>query len=279
MKERRTKRWAILGMILVLILIFPDLLRSESTPMGSAGLVLKRILQKGELVVGMSGDIPPFTMKSKEGKVIGLDADLAADLATGMGVKLRIAVIPFSELLTAIENGKVDMILSAMTITPERNLRVAFIGPYFISGQAILTKGAKLASMKVASEINSPKTRIAALKGSTSQFYIEKAIPKAKLVATLNNDEAVEMVIEDKVDAVVADFPACIVSVFRYPNKGLASLMTPLTYEPLGIALPTNDPLLINWVENCLRTHEGAGSLKMLKARWFENSTWLAMLP
>ena len=60
---------------------------------------LARIIQKGELVVGTSGSMPPFTMTTKKGDIIGLDADIAGYLANGMGVKLRLETIPFSELI------------------------------------------------------------------------------------------------------------------------------------------------------------------------------------
>ena len=52
----------------------------------------------------------------------------------------HILALGFGVLLPALQAGKVDMVLSGMTITPDRNLKVAFVGPYFISGKAILTK-------------------------------------------------------------------------------------------------------------------------------------------
>ena len=85
--------------------------------------------------------------------------------------------------------------------------------------------------------------------------------------------------LQDKVDALVADHPICIVSVLRYPDAGLVSLITTLTYEPLGIALPANDPLLINWVDNFLRGLKGSGQLDGLKARWLEDASWIQQLP
>ncbi|MFQ5930373.1 MAG: transporter substrate-binding domain-containing protein, partial [Acidobacteriota bacterium] len=195
------------------------------------------------------------------------------------GVSLRIETMPFAELLPALEAGKVDMVMSSMTITPRRNLRVAFVGPYFISGKAFLTKIDKIAAAKEGAEVNRPGVTLAALKDSTSQFFVETVIPKAKLVTTAHYDEAVKMVIEDKVDALVADYPICVISVFRHPGKGLASVVTTLTYEPLGIAMPADDPHLINWVENFLKGLEGSGQLEALKDRWFGDASWLKRLP
>jgi len=183
------------------------------------------------------------------------------------------------KLLPALEGGEVDMVLSGMTMSGARNQKFAFVGPYFVSGKSFLAKYKKWASVKDASEVNSPNTTLAALKGSTSQVFVETLIPKAKLIATRDYDEAVDMVLQDKVDALIADYPICLVSVFRYPNENLVASVTPITYEPIGIAMPGNDPLLVNWVENFLNTLEGSGELRMLRNRWFFEGDWLKKLP
>jgi len=170
------------------------------------------------------------------------------------------------------------MILSGMTIIPERNLKVAFVGPYFISGKAFLTKIETIASATDAAEIDEPNITLAALKGSTSQLFVEANIPRAKLMATEDYDEAVDLVIQGKVDALVADYAICLISPLRYPDEGLMPVVTPLTYEPIGIALPANDPLLVNWVDNILIMLKGSGELKELQDYWFKDVSWLKEL-
>jgi polar amino acid transport system substrate-binding protein len=76
----------------------------------------------------------------------------------------------------------------------------------------------------------------------------------------------------------IADYPICVVSVFRYPEAGLLSVVTPLTYEPIGIAIPANDPLMMNWTTNTLNNIEGSGILDELKLKWFAKGTWLDKL-
>lgn len=240
---------------------------------------LARILQKGELVVGTAGDMPPFNMTTKDGKLIGLEPDLARFMANAMGVKPKIATMPFKDLLPALEAGKVDMVMSQMTITPQRNLKVAFVGPYFISGKAFLTKQSTIANAKKGSDVNKATVTLATLKESTSQYFVQLAIPEAKLLTTNTYDEAVKLVLDDKADAMVADYPVCVVSVFRYTGKGLVSVITPLTYEPIGIAVPAGDAQLINWVENFLNAAQGSGELEALTKRWMGQGDWLKELP
>ena len=154
--------------IAVLVLILTLLTAVAAT----AGPVLDRILKRGELVVGTSGDQPPLTVKTKDGKIIGLDADLSMIMAEAMGVKLRLETMPFPELLPALEAGRIDMVLSGMTITPKRNLKVAYVGPYYISGKGILTKAARLAALKDASEINEADVTLVAVRRTTSQVFV-----------------------------------------------------------------------------------------------------------
>jgi polar amino acid transport system substrate-binding protein len=275
MEERRV-RMKKAGVVIVLVLAL-GLMSACASIMGPP--VISRIQQKGELVVGTAGNMPPFNMTTKDGKIIGLEPDLAQYLASAMDVKLRLETMPFAELLPALEAGKVDMVMSSMTMLTERNLKVAFVGPYFISGKSFLTKTRTFLSVEDPSEVNSPGTTLVALEGSTSQLFVEELIPKATLIRAKDYDQAVQMVLQGKAHALVADYPICVISVFRYPGAELATLLTPLTYEPIGIALPANDPLLINLVENFLEAFEGSGELEELRKSWFENGSWLRKLP
>jgi len=113
----------VLGLILAILLLFGCAEMQRTSAKASApASTLDRVLLVGELRVGMSGDMPPMNMTTKEDKLIGLDADLAAVMANAMGVRLKLEKIPFDELLPALEVGRIDMIISNMTITPERNL-------------------------------------------------------------------------------------------------------------------------------------------------------------
>jgi polar amino acid transport system substrate-binding protein len=272
------KKWIIV--LASLLLLFTGCAQLNSnTAKSSASPVIDRILQRGELAVGMAGNMPPLNMTTKEGELIGYEVDLAKAMARAMGVRAKLQVIPFAELLPALQSGKIDLIVSNMTITPGRNLKVAFVGPYFTSGKAFLTKIRTIALADEATDIDAKNTKLVALKGSTSQAFVEEAIPDATLVTASNYDEAVQMVLEDKVHAMVADYPICVVSVFRYPNMGLLSVVTTLTFEPIGVGIPAGDPLLVNWIENFMGIAEETGLLEQLKQKWLLRADWLQRLP
>jgi len=272
------KKWMFVFLVLLLLLGGCAQMNSNTARI-SASPVIDRIVQRGELVVGMAGNMPPLNMTTKEGELIGYEVDLARAMAKAMGVRAKLEVIPFAELLPALQSGKIDLILSNMTITPGRNLKVAFVGPYFTSGKAFLTKIKTIAMAEEPQDIDAKNTKLVALKGSTSQAFVEEAIPEATLVAANSYDEAVKMVLEDKVHAMVADYPICVVSVFRYPNQGLLSVVTQLTYEPIGVGVPAGDPLLVNWVENFMGIAAETGLLEELESNWLLEADWLHRLP
>jgi polar amino acid transport system substrate-binding protein len=245
----------------------------------AADSVLGRIVADDELRVGTSGAQPPFSLVSKSGDLIGFDIDLANLIADAMGVEVTFVQKPFGQLLDALEEGEVDIIMSGMTMTPARNLRVAFVGPYMVSGKSILTTSTALAKIDEAEDIDQSQVKMAALKGSTSEDFVKTVWPRMQLTVTDDYDTAINLVREGKVGAMVADFPICALSVMRYPDDGFATLTQPLTLEPMGVAMPANDPLFINMMQNYLGALEGIGVLELLEEKWFQDGSWLIQMP
>jgi polar amino acid transport system substrate-binding protein len=236
---------------------------------------LNKIVDKGEIRVGTSGNQPPYTMTSISGELIGYEIDLANLLAESMGLQLVLVQMPFAELLPALKDGKIDAIMSGMSITPERNMNALFVGPYMISGKSILTKESTLLSLDEQSEINQAQVTLAALNGSTSETFCTTVLPEAKLTLTANYDDAVNMLLNDEVMAIVADIEICQLTMYRYANKNLAALDTPLTIEPIGMAIAPDAFLLENVVNNYFTSLQMIGALDLLQAKWFEDGSWL----
>jgi polar amino acid transport system substrate-binding protein len=241
--------------------------------------VLERVVKNGELRVGLSGSQPPLNATSRAGELMGLEVDLAKLLGNALGVKTEFVKKPFPELLSTLKAGEVDIVLSGMAITAERSIDAAFVGPYMISGKSILTNSKTLAAAQEAGEINRSNLKLAALANSTSEEFVKLALPEAQFVPTQDYDSAVQMVLDDEVDALVADMTICILTMLRFPDKGLATLTEPLSIEPVGIALSAGDPQFRNLLENYIRAFEGLGVMDELRKKWLEDDSWIAALP
>jgi ABC-type amino acid transport substrate-binding protein len=269
-------RWIIVALLIGCFLA--GCAETNQTTKSSSSPVMDRIVARGELRVGISGDMPPMNLLTKDDKIIGMDVDVATMIADAMGVRLSLQRIDFKGLLPALESGSIDMIVSNMTMTPDRNLKAAFVGPYFNSGKAFLTKRSSIAQAKGLPDINNPQYTFVALKGSTSETVIRKGAPQAKLLTAATQNDGIQMVIDGKADGMIADYPICVVAVYRNPEAGLVSVVAPITYEPIGIAVPKGDPHLLNWLGNFLHSLEKAGYMHDLREKWFAQPTWLSQM-
>lgn len=268
---KKTIPWLVLAVVLGFLTACSH--GSGTNIFSSPAPVIDRIEKRGEIRVGTAGSMPPLNMTTKEGAIIGMEPDLARFIAGSMGVKLSLQAMAFKDLLPALESGNIDMILSGMTITAKRNRKVAFIGPYFISGKGILTSVAALASIQRPSDVDKQKFKVTALAGSTSEEFVKTVLTKVQYIPATDYKAAVAMVLDGRADFMLADHPICVASVLRYPEK-LFTIVSPFTYEPIGVGLPPNDPLFVNLVENCFRTLKASGELENLREKWFRKGEW-----
>ncbi|MCB2227142.1 MAG: transporter substrate-binding domain-containing protein [Desulfarculaceae bacterium] len=265
------KRGLLLSLILALVLAF------AATAL--AGPVVDRVVKKGVLVVGTAGDYPPLNFKATNGKAMGLDVDVATIMAKALEVKLQIKMMPFPKLMSALKKGEVDLVISGMTMLPKRNLEVCFAGPYFITGQGCLMKGDLMMKVRGLMDLNQPMYTTAVSAGTTGEMTAKQLLPKGKILVVKDNDAALQALITGKAQALMADFPFCVLASFRHRKDNLAALEKPFTYEPLGVAVAANDPQMLNLVNNYLGTLNASGGLDQLKKRWFKKSDWMKNLP
>ena len=264
---------SVVGLCLALALGGIALAAEPSSP------TLARIVESKEVRIGMSGNQPPFTMKTRDGKLIGFEVDVANALAAAMGVKLKLVQKPFAELLPALESGEVDLVMSGLTMTPERSLKFNFAGPYYVSGKSVLTKSKALAGLGEVASFNKEGLTLVALKGSTSQAFVQNVLTKAELMPAPDYDAAVQMVAEGKAQAMVADLPALVVILARNPDKGLRTAGALLTTEPIGVALPAGEPQLETLITGMLSAMQSTGKIEERANYWFKGASWLKELP
>lgn len=236
---------------------------------------LARIAARGELRVGMSGEQPPLTMTTRDGELLGLDVALARVLARSMGVEARFVRMPFGRLLDALEAGEIEMVMSGMTITPARSQRAIFVGPYYTSGKALLTRSERLAAVREPAELDAPELRLAVLAGSTSEAFARRALPRATRVSVPGLDDAIHGVVAGEVDALLADRETCHFAVLRHPGAGLRTSGATFTVEPMGIAVPPGDERLAGMIEAYLEALEERGVLQKARDFWFRDDAWV----
>ncbi len=235
---------------------------------------LNQILKRGELRVGMEAGYMPFEMRDKKGNIVGFDVDLARLMARAMGVKLTLVNTQWDGIIPALLTDKFDILMSGMTITAERNLRVNFSDPYIVIGQSILLPQRHAATINSHQQLNDPRYSIAVKLGTTGEIAAKRFLPKAKLRSFETEVDAAQEVRNGRADAFVYDLPYNLVYAAQFPDA-LVHLEEPFTREALGWAVRKGDPDFLNWLNNFLREIRDDGSYDALHRKWFGSTAWL----
>lgn len=226
-----------------------------------------KIKQRGTLNVGGTDAGPLFSLRNPAtGKVTGFDAGLSQMLAhyiTGRptdNTQLTITTVDTRE--TLIQNGTVDAVLATYTITPQRATKVAFAGPYYESGDAIMVKADNTTINGVA-DLNG-KT-VATQANSTAVLALQKAAPGAQALLFQEDAQCVAAVQQGRADAYVLDQGILISDAST--NPAVKVVGEPFTQEPYGIGLPLADPTAKRFVNDWLTKIYADGSwAKLWKA-------------
>src|SRR5262245_30633029 len=131
----------------------------------NAQTTLDSVKKKGVLVAGSSAEYPPFEFVA-DGKLIGYDVEMAEEITRRMGVKVEWEKIDFKGIVAALTAKRVDVLITALTYTPERAARIAFSEPYFDAGigalipkDSTIAKADDLAGKKVGVQLGSSGER------------------------------------------------------------------------------------------------------------------------
>ncbi len=243
-----------------------DLAKSSTT---------ESILKSGKLRVGMEAGYMPFEMRDKKGNIVGFDVDMATEMANAMGVELELVNTAWDGIIPSLITNKFDIIMSGMTITQERNLKVNFVNPYIVVGQTILIAKKHAGKIKSYKDLNNPKYTVTSKLGTTGEQATKRLIPKARYKSFETEPEAAMEVINGRADAFVYDLPFCAVFFAQKGQGKLAFLDKPLTFEPLGWAIKKGDPDFLNWLNNFLSQAKGDGRYDRIYNKWITGNEWI----
>lgn len=231
------------------------------------------LIQPGTLRVGTEPGYPPFEMKAKDGSVIGYDIEIVKGFAAKHGLQLAIEEAEFDGLIPALQTGKVDLVISGMTIKPERAEIVDFSQPYYRVGQVILLRKELAGQIHGAADLNDSKWKIAVQTATTGQFAAGEHMPKAQLLSYSSGIEAANAVRSGDADAMV--FDDALIRIFAAENPDrVTALLEPFTREDLGLAMKKGNTALREAVNVYLDEIASSGEAARLQKAYFDDLVW-----
>jgi len=192
-------------------------------------------LDKDVIRVGMELKYPPFETKSADGNPEGASVMLATALGEYLGKTVEIVDTPYSSLIPSLESGSIDIIISSMTITEEREKVVDFSDPYTTSQLMMLVH--KDSIVKSADDLNNPAVIIASKTGTIGALWAATNAPDATIKNIDEESSAVLEVAQGKADVFIYDPLSIIRHNENYPDTTDALLEPLPNTKGWGIAL------------------------------------------
>lgn len=213
------------------------------------------------LVIGLELDYPPFEMTDPQGRPSGISVEMARALATSLGREVALENIPFDGLIPALKTGKIDLIISSMTITTERAESIDFSDPYVKTGICLLVR--KTAPIERAADLNHPEITIAVKKGTTGHLYAAANLPRAALLVLDKDASCALEVAQGKADAFIYDQLSVYQNWQRHPET-TRPILEPIRTEYWGIGIRKGNDELRSQVNDFLRDFRAADGFSRL---------------
>jgi len=234
-------------------------------------LAISTLFASEPLKVGMELAYPPFEMSLKDGTPSGVSVDFAKALGEHLGREVIIENIAWDGLIPSLKTGKVDLIISSMTITEERKKSVAFSIPYAQSNLAILTHPDS--GVRDINDLNQKGKKIAVKKGTTGHVYASKNLQEAQLLVFDKENAAVLEVIQQKADGFLYDQLTIYKNWSNHKDETVA-LLEPFQDSPeyWGVALRQKDTELKAQVDAFIKKAKSDGTFDTLSKRYLSEA-------
>ncbi len=222
-----------------------------------------------ELRVGIAPIYPPLAFK-KDGQLRGIEVDFANRLGKELGTTVKFVEVAWEDLIPALQERRVDVIMSGMSVTPERQKSVSFVDPYLRVGQMALVRRADYDRLRKSGAMDEPTSRVGFLSGTTSEAYAREHLKRAALQGFEAVDPAVQALRKKEIDFFVADAPIVwkVRGGLESGEHELKGLYTPLTDEHLAWAVRQDDTALRDRLNAVIARWQKNGTIEAVESRW-----------
>jgi glutamate transport system substrate-binding protein len=228
-----------------------------------AGTTMAELQEAGEITIGVKFDVPPFGVENPQtGEVEGFDVDLGTYIADRLGVEPVFREATSDNRIPLLVDGTIDLILSTMTITEERDLEIDFSEPYYVANGDVLVPGDS--NIQTLDDLGG--NRVCTALGSTYADTIEQEAPQADLRLVDLYSECFDQVQTGAVDAVSTD--NVILTGMVIQDDSLELLGLDYTTEPYGVGIPEGDTEMKQFVDESVAEFIDSGAWQETYDEW-----------
>ena len=224
---------------------------------------LEDILKKGVVRIAVPLDVPPFGSQNQQREAEGFDVELAGMVAKALGVKLELQQVTGANRIPFLLTDKVDIVISALGLTPERARQIMFTSPYADTTLAVF--GPKSANVKSAADLGSLK--IAAAKGTTQELALSAMAPKAAIMRTEDDATAAAAYLSGQADLFATNNLIIPDLQKRNPSKEFEVKFV-IRRSPAHMGVRQGELTLARWLDSFIFFNTMNGELNRLHEKW-----------
>ena len=247
------KRTAILTPALLSLLLLAA--GCISAPPGQAPSATTPVppFEKPHYAIGIDADYPPFTYRDDSGNFTGLDIEAARWIAERQGFEVVFVPVSWDRALEALREGRIDMVYSGMTITPEREKEVEFTMPYFTVTKSVAVRSGSNVTLD---DISAGRLKVGAQAGSTSESWVKEHLVN---IGILHPEQVfmypdvltlTDALMNGRIDASISDTPTQQLAIAGRPLVIIGEIPTS---EQYAVAVRKTDTHLHTIMDDGLR--------------------------
>jgi len=231
-----------------------------------AGCARLDFVGKEPLRVGVSPNYPPLIFV-QEGELAGLEMDLMRRLGRELKRPVTAVPLPWEEQMDALVAGKIDIIMSGMSVTDARKVKIGFTDPWMKSGQMAMMRRADAAAITSVDHVRNFSGNIGVLPNTTSQDWAKRNCPNARLIKIASAADAGIQLQKKRIDLFIHDIPSIAWQVASNEAE-LAPLLIPLEREDIAWGVRRGDAELTAQINQLIKAWQEDGSLEEAILAW-----------
>ena len=216
------------------------------------------------LRVAVPTSSPPYAFQQGSS---GLEVDFARELAPALGRELVFVPVDFPDLISTLRRGQADVVMAGMTITPAREVQVAFSAPYLRSGLIAVMRREDASRYPSAASVLGTRGGVGVVAGTTGERFVRERIRLGSISVYPTAGAAMSELRQRRIDLVIHDAPVGLWFVSR-DEANLAALLAPLDDEQLAWAFRRDDEALRTEVDKILARWRSDGTRERILERW-----------
>lgn len=249
----------------------------SARPTFPAGSYMAELQRKGEITIGVKFDVPQFgALNPATGKPEGFDVDLGSIIAKRLGVKPKFVEAISRNRIPFLQQDKVDLVISTMTINEERKKEIDFSNVYYIAEQRLLVK--KDGPIQDVGDLNARHATVCSATGSTSEANIRAVAPNAQVNLQDGYSQCFQLLQNDQVQAVTTD-NVILVGLLKNDPARFKITGKPFSREPYGMGIKKGRTDFVEFVNSVLSDVKRDGTWVRLYDKWVKPVTGESATP